>query len=166
MPGLTTINNLKELRDILSRDSGKLTVIDFYADWCGPCRMIAPAYEAFSKEYTNVNFLKCNVDEARDVAMEYSVAAMPTFIFLKGGSKVETVRGANKGEIERALRKHSEGSSSGAFSGQGQRLGSSESPSADVAPGGDIGPLANMSPQAKMFGLLVAAYVVLWYFKS
>ena len=38
--------------------------------------MIAPAYEAFSKEYTNVNFLKCNVDVARDVAMEYSVAAM------------------------------------------------------------------------------------------
>lgn len=67
--------------------------------------------------------------------------------------------------IETALRKHAD-SSSGAFSGKGQRLGS-DSPAAEAAPGGgDFGPLANMSPQAKMLAFLVAAYVVLWYFKS
>ncbi len=72
---------------------------------CGPCRAIAPTYEALSKQYSNVNFLKCNVDVAKDVATEYSVTAMcvyclprilltntkatlrPTFIFLKGGVK-------------------------------------------------------------------------------
>lgn len=43
---------------------------------CGPCHMIAPAYEALSKQYTNVNFLKCDVDAARDVAGRYAVSAM------------------------------------------------------------------------------------------
>lgn len=168
MPGLSSVSNLTELRSVLSRDSGKLTVIDFYADWCGPCRAIAPTYEALSKQYSNVNFLKCNVDVAKDVATEYSVTAMPTFIFLKGGVKVETVRGANKSGLESALRSHADGSS-GAFSGKGQRLGSTESHSAVAASGGgdfNLGPFANMSPQTKMLSILVAAYVVLWYFKS
>lgn len=83
---------------------------------CGPCHAIAPTFEALSKRYKNVNFLKCDVDSAKDVASRYAVAAMwltisvyaflgftadyhstrPTFIFLKGGVKVDQVKGANK----------------------------------------------------------------------
>ncbi|KAF8975383.1 thioredoxin-like protein, partial [Cyathus striatus] len=51
-------------------------VIDFHATWCGPCHAIAPTFEALSKQHKNVNFLKCDVDAARDVASLYSVSAM------------------------------------------------------------------------------------------
>ena len=60
-------------------------MIDFHAQWCGPCKMIAPQVEAMDKEMADVCFLKVDVDEAEDVAAEYSITAMPTFIFLKNG---------------------------------------------------------------------------------
>lgn len=84
---------------------------------CGPCHAIAPTFEALSRQYENVNFLKCDVEAARDVASIYRVSAMsvifvpvwywtnelknasllrPTFVFLKGSTKVDQVRGANK----------------------------------------------------------------------
>ena len=58
--------------------------------------MIAPKYEALSKQYTNVNFLKCDVDAVQEIAQQYSVTAMPTFVFLKGAAEVDRIRGANK----------------------------------------------------------------------
>ncbi|KAF8346933.1 hypothetical protein F5887DRAFT_958518, partial [Amanita rubescens] len=63
--------------------------------------MIAPVYETFAKQYTNVNFLKCDVDAARDVASRYSVSAMPTFIFLQGSTKVD--QGSGSGQEVRTV---------------------------------------------------------------
>ena len=63
-------------------------VIDFYATWCGPCKMIAPQIEEMSNTMDNIVFLKVDVDEAEDVAQEYNITAMPTFLFIKNGSKV------------------------------------------------------------------------------
>ena len=68
--------------------AGKLIVIDFFATWCGPCKMIAPKLEQMDKDMDNVVFLKVDVDEAEDVAQEYNISAMPTFVFLKNGQKV------------------------------------------------------------------------------
>jgi thioredoxin 1 len=81
-----------------------LTVVDFYATWCGPCKMVAPVIEKLSETVTQANFIKVDVDESPDVAAEYGVTAMPTFIFFKNGEKVETVIGANVGKLQASVR--------------------------------------------------------------
>ncbi|KAK2466932.1 hypothetical protein APHAL10511_001190 [Amanita phalloides] len=154
---ITHLTSTSQLDDILSKSKDKLSVIDFHATWCGPCHAIAPVYEALAKEYTNVNFLKCDVDVARDVASRYSISAMPTFIFLKGSSKVDQVRGANKSALESTLRRHASGTGSGAFGGQGQTLGSNSGPQQ-----GDR-PFENLSPQVKLLLGLFGAYILFWY---
>jgi len=62
------------LHGLITQDLEHSDVLMYFR--CGPCHMIAPAFEALSKKYTNVNFLKCDVDAARDVAARYSISAM------------------------------------------------------------------------------------------
>ncbi|KAG6910516.1 hypothetical protein DXG01_009935 [Tephrocybe rancida] len=134
---------------------------------CGPCHAIAPVYEALSKQYTGVNFLKCDVDAAKDVASKYSVSAMPTFVFLKGTTKVDQVRGANKAALEDAVRRHSGPSSSGAFSGKGQTLGGGSAPIDKMDVKNTLnqatGPVSNLDPQVKILLGLAGAYLLFWY---
>jgi len=73
----------------------KLVVVDFTASWCGPCQMVAPHFEAMSKEYTNVIFVKVDVDNQDKIAQMCGVRAMPTFQFFKGGKKVDELMGAD-----------------------------------------------------------------------
>ncbi|KZO96329.1 thioredoxin-domain-containing protein [Calocera viscosa TUFC12733] len=171
MSTITHITSSKQLSGLLSANAGKLAVIDFHATWCGPCHAIAPRYEALSKQYTDALFLKCDVDACREVAREYMITAMPTFIFLKNGQKVATVRGADVRGIESALRTHSAPTSGGAFTGKGQTLGG-DSPSASTpATASSTGPdpfawFKNMDPQVRLFGGLIVAYLVFWWFFS
>ncbi|MBW6431764.1 thioredoxin, partial [Patescibacteria group bacterium] len=60
-------------------------VVDFYADWCGPCKMMAPIFEEAAAESKDVKFGKLNVDTARDMAMKYGVMSIPTLIVFKDG---------------------------------------------------------------------------------
>ncbi|PGH01858.1 thioredoxin [Helicocarpus griseus UAMH5409] len=83
-----------------------LIVIDCFATWCGPCKMIAPKLVEFSESYPNVGFYKVDVDECPDVAQELGVRAMPTFVFFKDGQKVDEVLGAVPPAIEAAIKKH------------------------------------------------------------
>ena len=70
-------------------------IVDFYADWCGPCKMIAPIFEELSKEYAGkCNFFKVNVDEANAVAAEYGVMSIPTLIMFNNGAKIASQSGA------------------------------------------------------------------------
>ncbi|KAH9937367.1 thioredoxin-domain-containing protein [Fomitopsis serialis] len=164
---ITHITSLSQLDGILSKASDKLSVIDFHAEWCGPCHMIAPKYEALSKQYNHVNFLKCDVDAAKDVASRYRVTAMPTFVFLRGSTKVDQVRGANPGALQETLHRHASGSSSGAFSGKGQRLGDTPSAPSDPQPQADAPAIftafAQLDPKIKVLVYLVAGYLFLWY---
>ncbi|KJE91856.1 thioredoxin [Capsaspora owczarzaki ATCC 30864] len=73
----------------------KLVIVDFYATWCGPCKMIAPQIEKLAAENTGITFLKVDVDELEDVAASCSISAMPTFQAFRKGSKVGEVIGAN-----------------------------------------------------------------------
>jgi len=79
----------------LKQAGGKLVVVDFYATWCGPCKMIAPHLEEMSKTMDDVVFLKVDVDECEKVAEDYNIQAMPTFVFIKNGEKVTDLCGAN-----------------------------------------------------------------------
>jgi thioredoxin 1 len=118
---ITNITSISQLNEILAKSNDKLTVIDFHATWCGPCHAIAPVFKSLSKQYKNANFLKCDTGAASDVAQLYRITAMPTFIFLKGKTKVDQVRGASKSELQNTVKRHASSTSthSGAFSGKG-----------------------------------------------
>ena len=78
-------------------------VVDFYATWCGPCKVIAPKVVEYSKEFPDVDFIKVDVDDLSDVAAEHSIRAMPTFLLFKGGKKVAEVVGANAAKLKAAV---------------------------------------------------------------
>ena len=76
-------------------ESAKPVVVDFWAPWCGPCRMVAPELEKLAgKVGDSVSFVKVNVDEARDVAMRYGIMSIPTIAKFEGGTLVSQVVGA------------------------------------------------------------------------
>jgi len=69
---------------------GKVAVVDFWAEWCGPCRMIGPFIEELSKEYDGkVVIGKLNVDDNQEVSMKYNVRSIPTVLFFKDGEVVD-----------------------------------------------------------------------------
>ncbi len=78
-------------------------VLDCFATWCGPCKIIAPEVVALSKKYEAARFYKLDIDEVPDIAQELGIRAMPTFLIFKDGEKVGEVVGANKGALEAAV---------------------------------------------------------------
>ncbi len=79
--------------DVLASD--KLTVVDFWAEWCGPCRAIGPVIEELSKEYDGkINVGKLNVDNNPEVSMNYGITSIPAILFIKGGQVVDKLVGA------------------------------------------------------------------------
>lgn len=69
-------------------------IVDFFAEWCGPCKMMGPIFETVGAKYEGkVKFVKLNVDEARETAMKYGVMSIPTVISYKQGEVVETMVG-------------------------------------------------------------------------
>uniref|UniRef100_A0A0D6R8H2 Thioredoxin domain-containing protein n=2 Tax=Araucaria cunninghamii TaxID=56994 RepID=A0A0D6R8H2_ARACU len=83
--------------------NGKIVVVDFTAQWCGPCKMIAPFYSELSEKYPQLVFLKVDVDEMNDLTATWDVRAMPTFVFLKDGKQIDKLVGANKPELEKKV---------------------------------------------------------------
>lgn len=83
---------------VLEREG--LTVVDFWAEWCGPCRMIAPIIEDLSKEYDGrVLVGKLDVDNNPEVSMKYGIRSIPTILFLKNGEVVEKQVGATSKQV-------------------------------------------------------------------
>lgn len=80
-----------------------LTLVDFWATWCGPCRMIAPIVEQLAAETEGVTFAKVNVDENGDVAVGLGIQAIPTLILFKNGQAVDRVVGVQTKEALKAL---------------------------------------------------------------
>ena len=70
-------------------------VVDFWAAWCGPCRMIAPVVEKMAEKYQGkVKFAKINIDDNREIAAKYNVMSIPLLLFFKGGKQVDSSLGA------------------------------------------------------------------------
>lgn len=80
----------KEFKEVIK--DGKV-VIDFFATWCGPCKMLSPVMDEISSELKDVNFYKIDVDKNEDVAMEYGIMSIPTIIIFKDGKVVNSIVG-------------------------------------------------------------------------
>ena len=86
-------------------DSDKLVVVDFWAEWCGPCRLVTPIIDELSKDYEGKAVIgKVNVDHNAAVASKYNVRSIPTILFLKGGEVVDKQVGATtKAALEQKI---------------------------------------------------------------
>lgn len=89
MEKVITNDNIKEVLT-----SSKVVVIDFWATWCGPCRVLGPTVEEVAAEYEGKAVVaKCNVDDAEDVSMEYGIRNIPTLLYFKDGQLVDRTVG-------------------------------------------------------------------------
>ncbi|XP_044762662.1 thioredoxin-2 isoform X2 [Coccinella septempunctata] len=103
------VTHIKDKADLDSKlaDAGdQLVVIDFFATWCGPCKAISPKLEELAKEHANVLILKVDVDECEDIAMEYNISSMPTFIFIKRKETITSFSGANYEKLKALVLEH------------------------------------------------------------
>lgn len=103
---------IKNLGDANFKDYVSTTqspvLVDFWADWCGPCKMIAPVIEEIAGEYQGkVQVAKVNVDQNRAIPAEFKISSIPTLVMFKGGSEVERFVGfRTKKELKSILDKH------------------------------------------------------------
>ncbi len=80
--------------------NANITLVDFYADWCGPCKMIAPIIQEIANERTDITVGKVNVDNDAEIAIKYGVSSIPTLIVFKDGKETDRVVGfRQKGDI-------------------------------------------------------------------
>ncbi len=76
------------------KTSDKVVVMDFFATWCGPCKMLAPIFESLSKEMNDkVDFAKVDIDRSLEIAQEYKISSVPTMIIFKNGKEVQRMVG-------------------------------------------------------------------------
>lgn len=92
------INNSNFEEEVLK--SEKAVLVDFYAEWCGPCKMLAPVIDQIAKENEDIKVAKINVDEAQELAEKYGVMSIPTLVVIKNGEEIKRQVGlASKTEI-------------------------------------------------------------------
>ena len=103
---VTDVSDNSFENDVLQSD--RPVLVDFWAAWCAPCRMLAPTVEAVAEKYaTNARVVKLNVDENPSVSQRYGIKGIPTLILFKNGKEEERVVGATSKEaISRMLEKH------------------------------------------------------------
>lgn len=93
MENQVRVLNTEEFSSKIENGSG-IAVVDFYATWCGPCKMLAPVFQEASDELgSKANFVKVDIDQSMDIARKYSVTTVPTIIIFKNGKPVETMIG-------------------------------------------------------------------------
>ncbi len=93
-------------------DSSFLAFVDFYADWCGPCKIIAPSIDKLAQEFDGtVRFVRLNIDESPDIAQRYGVRSIPTLMIFRKGRPIRTMVGASplgyyRGELQKVVSKN------------------------------------------------------------
>jgi thioredoxin 1 len=78
---------------------GEKLLVDFYADWCGPCKMLIPRLERMETEYPDVKFVKLNVDHNREFSMDMGIRSVPTVMFFEGSSLIGQSAGAQSDDF-------------------------------------------------------------------
>ncbi len=90
-PGIIDLNDMN-FTQVIAADTP--TLVDFWADWCGPCKMMHPVFESLSKKYPKIKFARVNVDQNQNIAMRFAVQSIPMFIMFKSGQIVDKMMGA------------------------------------------------------------------------
>ena len=104
-PRIIDLNSSNFEQTILAENP---TLVDFWAEWCGPCKSMHPVFERLSKKYPNVKFARVNVDNNQNISMKYAVQSIPTFIMFKSGQIVDKMMGAvGAPGIDMICKKHS-----------------------------------------------------------
>ena len=90
---MAKIINTSQFRGSVEENQG-VVVVDFFATWCGPCKMLAPIFESLSKEMNDkVDFAKVDIDRSLEIAQEYKISSVPTMIIFKNGKEVQRMVG-------------------------------------------------------------------------
>ncbi|XP_064554937.1 thioredoxin-2 [Drosophila montana] len=101
------IQSKEDFEQQLSNAGDKLIVIDFCANWCGPCKIIAPKLAELAATYAErAVVLKVNVDENEEITIEYNITSMPTFVFIKSGEVLEVFVGGNSDKLAKSMEKY------------------------------------------------------------
>ncbi|KAH9467436.1 hypothetical protein Pst134EA_011082 [Puccinia striiformis f. sp. tritici] len=107
---ITPLKTLQEFHSAIGKGSEEecCAIIDFWATWCGPCRVISPQFEKLASEDTSgkLKYYKVDVDEAAEIASEAGISAMPTFIVYKKGTAVESMKGASAAGLAALIGKY------------------------------------------------------------
>ena len=99
---IVEIESEPQFTDIIK--GNRFVIIDFYAQWCGPCKTIAPKFEELSKKYSTVQFVKVDVDEVSEVADICQVKSLPTFMAFENGELFDTYIGKDPIELEELIK--------------------------------------------------------------
>ena len=84
------IINTEEFNELIKSGT---TLVDFFADWCGPCKMLGPVLEQLDEQYPDINFVKVNVDENMDLAQQFSIMSIPNVHIFKDGKDIANMQG-------------------------------------------------------------------------
>lgn len=98
------VTSESEYQQLIS--SNEVVIVDYFAEWCGPCKRIAPYFEECSKKYPKIVFIKVDVDELVDVTEKENITSMPTFKVFKNGAAVDTLLGANDAALLQLIEKY------------------------------------------------------------
>jgi thioredoxin 1 len=92
-----------EIQEFIKEIDGRLTIVDFWAPWCGPCRVLGPIIDKLKEENEDVNVIKVNVDESNMLATEFNVRNIPTVIVFKEEKEVERIVGVKNASFYKEL---------------------------------------------------------------
>jgi len=102
------VMNLDESNFDKVTSSEKPTLVDFWAEWCGPCKTMHPVFDRLVKQYNSIQFARLNVDSSQSIAMRFSVQSIPTFLMFKSGQIIDKMIGAvGEPGIHMICKKHS-----------------------------------------------------------
>lgn len=90
-------------------NSKHLVLVDFFATWCGPCQMLSPILENFSKETSDIDIVKVDIDSCGDLTIKYDIEAVPTLILFKNGTEIDRTLGfLDENELKNFINKYKE----------------------------------------------------------